>query len=58
MSVSITAKGNAIDAATPIVLFQTRIVGGGTNVVGSRQQYDVSADGRFLINVNTNETTT
>jgi hypothetical protein len=27
------------------------MVGGGTNVVGRRQQYDVGSDGRFLINV-------
>jgi len=58
MTVPITAKGDALDAGTPVVLFQPRIVGGGTNVVGSRQQYDVAPDGRFLINVTTDETTT
>jgi len=33
-----------------VVLFQTRIWGGGTNIV-NRQQYDVAPDDRFLINV-------
>jgi hypothetical protein len=39
MSVPIAAKGTTLDACMPIVLFKTRIVGGGANVVGSRQQY-------------------
>jgi len=33
-----------------VVLFQTRIWGGGTNIV-NRQQCDVAPDDRFLINV-------
>ena len=28
-------------------------VGGGVNVIGRGHQYDVSADGRFLVNVDT-----
>ena len=34
-----------------MALFQTRIVGGGNNLPGFRQQYHVARDGRFLINV-------
>jgi hypothetical protein len=34
-----------------VPLFPTRIVGGGGNLAGYRQQYDVAPDGRFLINV-------
>ena len=33
----------------PVALFQTRIYGGGA-VLGAAAQYDVSGDGRFLIN--------
>jgi serine/threonine protein kinase len=45
--------GTTLNAAAPVALFQTRIVGGGASIVGSRQQYDVASDGRFLINVAT-----
>ncbi len=31
-------------------LFQTRILGGGADMTTGLQQYDVSRDGRFLIN--------
>jgi hypothetical protein len=48
MAVPISVKGDVIEAGTPVMLFQTRIWGGGTNTF-SRQQYDVTADGRFLI---------
>jgi eukaryotic-like serine/threonine-protein kinase len=51
MTASITVKGATLEAGTPIALFQTRIVGGGANFPGFRQQYDVAPDGRFLINV-------
>jgi serine/threonine protein kinase len=37
------------EAEVPAALFQTRIVGGGTQV-GLTRQYDVGPDGRFLIN--------
>jgi hypothetical protein len=33
----------------PVVLFPTRIVGGGADI-GQGRQYDVAPDGRFLIN--------
>ena len=49
MAAQITTKTTTIEPGTPVVLFQTRIVGGGTDVfVGNN--YDVSGDGRFLIN--------
>jgi hypothetical protein len=39
-----------------VALFQTRIWGGGTNAF-NRQQNDVAPDGRFLINVVTEDAT-
>jgi Tol biopolymer transport system component len=49
MAVSITMRGAAIETGTPVALFQTRIWGGGTNATQGHQ-YDVSRDGRFLLN--------
>jgi Tol biopolymer transport system component len=49
MAVAVSATGSTFDVGKPVVLFQTRIVGGGAaNLV--KQQYAVSRDGRFLIN--------
>ena len=49
MAAPIAASAAAIEPGTPVALFQTRVYGGGTDVnVGT--QYDVSSDGRFLIN--------
>ena len=48
MAVSITMQGAAIEPGIPVALFQTRIWGGGTNATLG-QQYDVSPDGRFLV---------
>jgi Tol biopolymer transport system component len=56
MAVAITVTGATLDAGAPKALFQVRILGGGSNFVGRRQQYDVARDGRFLINVITDET--
>ena len=50
MAVPMTIKGSALEPGTPMMLFQTRIWGGGTNATQG-QQYDVAPDGRFLINV-------
>ena len=47
----IAATGQTIERGRPVALFPTRIVGGGGNLAGYRQQYDVAPDGRFLINV-------
>ncbi len=51
MAVAIRTNEATVHADAPIALFQTRRAGGGTNVIGRSHQYDVGADGRFLINV-------
>jgi hypothetical protein len=47
MASAISFSGNSLEAAPPVRLFQTRIYG---TAALSKQQYAVSADGRFLIN--------
>jgi eukaryotic-like serine/threonine-protein kinase len=47
MAAPISVTGAKLEPGTPVVLFQTRIVGGGVD--RGPRQYDV-ADGRFLIN--------
>ena len=49
MAVPVTAAGTSFEAGTPVALFPTRIVDGGT-VTRNRPQYAVARDGRFLIN--------
>ena len=49
MAVPVTAAGASFESGRPVTLFATRIVDGGS-VAASRPQYDVSRDGRFLIN--------
>ena len=49
MAVPVTAAGPSFAAGTPVALFPTRIVNGGT-VTQNRAQYAVARDGRFLIN--------
>ncbi|MGH9256622.1 MAG: protein kinase domain-containing protein [Vicinamibacterales bacterium] len=56
MAVPITIEGTTVNAGAPVALFQTQIIGGGTNIDLGRQ-YDVAPDGRFLINVATDQTT-
>ena len=51
MAASIRTTATTLDAGVPAALFQTRRLGGGSNVIGRSHQYDVAADGRFLINV-------
>jgi dipeptidyl aminopeptidase/acylaminoacyl peptidase len=49
MAVPVAATGRMFEVGVPVALFRPRIYGGGTNQnVGSN--YDVSDDGRFLIN--------
>jgi eukaryotic-like serine/threonine-protein kinase len=57
MAATVSASGASFDAAPPVALFQTRIVGGGSNFI-NKAQYAVSAAGRFLINVPAGEATT
>jgi hypothetical protein len=49
MAVPITNQGDTLDPGTPAPLFQTRIVGGGSDP-GLSAEYDVAPNGRFLIN--------
>jgi Tol biopolymer transport system component len=50
MAVAVSASPTGFAAATPELLFATRIAGGGVSQ-GQGRQYDVAADGRFLINM-------
>ena len=49
MAAPITVRGTAVEPGTPVALFPTRIYGGGVDNQQGRQ-YDVTRDGRFLIN--------
>ncbi len=49
MAAPIKVTRNTPELGAPVVLFPTRIVGGGTEA-GHTRQYDVAPDGRFLIN--------
>ncbi len=49
MAVPFKIANDVPEPGRPAPLFQTRIVGGGV-IVNQRRQYDVSRDGRFLIN--------
>jgi Tol biopolymer transport system component len=49
MAAPITVTGATLAPGAPVVLFPTRIVGGGLDPQQGRQ-YDVAPDGRFLIN--------
>ena len=49
MAAPIAATGTTLEPGTPVALFPTRIFGGGVDNAQGRQ-YDVSRDGRFLIN--------
>jgi Tol biopolymer transport system component len=57
MAASIKVKGTALELGAPVALFKTRIWGGGTNATNN-QQYDVAPDGRFLINIATEDAST
>ena len=49
MAAPITFTGATLEPGAPVVLFQTRIYGGGADIQQNRE-YDVAPDGRFLIN--------
>ncbi|MEQ1761211.1 MAG: protein kinase [Vicinamibacterales bacterium] len=49
MAAPVTTAGDTFEPGAPVVLFPTRIVGGGVDAQIGRQ-YDVAPDGRFLIN--------
>ena len=48
MAAAVAASDTTFEAAPPVALFQTRIVGGVNAII--KHQYAVSRDGRFLIN--------
>ena len=50
MAASITVTGTTLAPGAPVVLFPTRVAGGGVDTQQGRQ-YDVGPDGRFLINI-------
>ena len=50
MAASITVTGTTLAPGAPVVLFPTRVAGGGVDTQQGRQ-YHVGPDGRFLINV-------
>jgi hypothetical protein len=53
MAAPITATATTLEPGIPVVLFQTRIYVGGVDSAqgaGFGRNYDVSRDGRFLIN--------
>jgi len=50
MAASVTVTGKTLEAGTPVALFPTRIYGGGLDVNTGGVQFDVSPDGRFLVN--------
>jgi Tol biopolymer transport system component len=49
MTAPITVRGSTLEPGAPVVLFPTRILGGGEDAQ-QRRQYDLAPDGRFLIN--------
>jgi Tol biopolymer transport system component len=57
MAVPTVMKEATIELGVPTALFQTRIAYGGMSSVYIGPQYDVATDGRFLINVTTDEAT-
>jgi Tol biopolymer transport system component len=48
MAAAVHASGSSFEAQTPVSLFPTGVLAAGAGV--GKPQYDVSADGRFLIN--------
>ena len=55
MALAVQVSGPTFESAAPVVLFQTQIATGGN--ANLRQQYDVPADGRFLLNTVTETAT-
>ena len=49
MAAPVAITESAVRPGAPVMLFPTRVVGGGIDAVQARQ-YDVAPDGRFLIN--------
>jgi Tol biopolymer transport system component len=58
VAVPMSTSATMAEAGTPVTLFQTQRLGGGMNVIARGHQYDVTADGRFLINVDSGSSAT
>jgi WD40-like Beta Propeller Repeat len=56
MAAPIAAKDAAIQPGIPVALFQTRLWGGGGNVA-TGPQFDAAPDGRFLMDITTEDST-
>jgi hypothetical protein len=54
MAAPIEVTGATLEPGRPVMLFPTRMYGGGADIQIGRQ-YDVTRDGRFLINTLLNE---
>jgi hypothetical protein len=54
VAVPIAVNGPVLNPGRPVPLFRSRIFGGGREIY-QREQYDVGPDGRFLINVPTDD---
>jgi hypothetical protein len=59
MAVPVRVQGSSLEPGTPVELFQPPLSGTAfSGIAGNvRPQYDVAPDGRFLMNVMTEETT-
>ena len=57
MAAPVRVQGDTFVPGTPVALFQTQIVGAGEFTSGEAQ-YDVTRDGRFLINTVVDQATT
>ena len=55
MAAPVTVTGATLAPGAPVALFPTRVVGGGTDTSLGRN-YDVTRDGRFLINTELDQT--
>jgi dipeptidyl aminopeptidase/acylaminoacyl peptidase len=56
MAAPIRVSGDSIEPGAPVALFETRISEGGEDI-GQGTQFDVTRDGRFLINTDVDEGT-
>ena len=56
MAASIAVTGTSVAPGAPVALFPTRVFGGGTDG-GLARQYDVTRDGRLLLNTVLDEAT-
>ncbi len=53
MAVHVSASDAAFSVGAPEALFPTRRFGASATVAGRSAQYDVTSDGRFLVNTET-----